>query len=199
MNPERIPPPTPLGQIPMYQGGSHTTRCHHNPPGHMLRIPPCTVRRRCAHARLHLRRSHAPPPGPARRPNPAIHGLGRVEQAVRESAWGGRRGLETPFARAGSYFRALRSPFRLMVSHTAAAALAASLSPPLPSSTPSSPPSLPSSPPQLSSPPTRRPRLPVTVSMNALRGHRCPPTRSPMQAKSVPPSCDCTEKYSQML
>ena len=47
-----------------------------------------------------------------------IHGLGRVEQAVRESAWGGRRGLETPFARAGSYFRALRSPFRLMVSHT---------------------------------------------------------------------------------
>ena len=128
-----------------------------------------------------------------------IHGLGRVEQAVRESAWGGRRGLETPFARAGSYFRALRSPFRLMVSHTAAAALAASPSPPLPSSTPSPPPSLPSSPPQLSSPPTRRPRLPVTVSMNALRGHRCPPTRSPMQAKSVPPSCDCTEKYSQML
>ena len=147
--------------------------------------------------------SHTPfrpsPPGPARRPNPAIHGLGRVEQAVRESAWGGRRGLETPFARAGSYFRALRSPFRLMVSHTAAAALAASPSPPLPSSTPSPPPSLPSSPPQLSSPPTRRPRLPVTVSMNALRGHRCPPTRSPMQAKSVPPSCDCTEKYSQML
>jgi hypothetical protein len=60
VNPERIPPPTPLGQIPMYQGGSHTTRCHHNPPGHTLRIPPCTVRRRCAHARLHLRRSHAP-------------------------------------------------------------------------------------------------------------------------------------------